>query len=629
MDVNDFTASRVQCGNIPNTQRDSLIGGKMVPGRFIVLLGVIAAAFMAVRDAGVSVAASDTVTPALVSIFRASASPVSPPGPVQLGFNATDAQNVARVVAIFQTPAGDSLPVSAFSNVTGVSAGSPASLNLTFNSLAQKDFSRLPAGVYTFQHIDISDWSIPQANELICNRDGSAVANPASSMLPASPCPSAVELQALDFEIENPAGDIDAPILVSVTLPTGQRTVGQSIQVSFTASDGTGAGLATIGVFYQNQANANQFIELSGSAAAASVQQTIPNNTPPGTYAISGIIVRDFLGYSLTYTSDGGLQKVPSGVSAPTPPHGIDLSATFTVINPNADTQTPVLNSFSRTSNAVVSPGNNVRLDFDATDNDDVQEIYFEFDAPAGLPLVVFDLTVNGNFVQEQVPLAAVPGLYSLSAVRVVDRDGNEVRYFRGGGTAGIPQGVTFPQAQPPGMAAMFAQADFTVGSGQGINLVSLSPKSALANSGQLFTLTVLGTGFAPTSVVHFGAANLATTFISSEELHAVVNPGLLNGSAQDVVVTVTTPFTLTSASSSRATSLVFQVLEFSSSDANCDGGVYLQDVVLFRHHLAGFAIPTACDDEAPGFLDADRSGAVNAADALYAMQVLAGFHPR
>lgn len=601
----------------------------MFGSRIIVLLAIFAAAFMAVRDTGISVAASDTVTPRLVSVSRNSPSPLSPPGPIQVIFNATDAQNVARVIAVFETPAGDFISVSSFSNISGLAAISPASLNLAFNSLAQKDFSRLPSGTYTFRHIDISDWSSPQPNELICNRDGSAVANPISSTLPASPCPAALDLQALDFEIDNPAGDIAAPTLTTVTLPTGQRNVGQSIQVSFTATDGAGAGLATIGVFYQNQANPAQFIEMAGSASAGSVQQLLEANTPPGTYEISGIIVRDFLGYSLTYTTDGGLARVPAGVTAPTPPHGIDLSATFTVINPNADTETPVLNSFSRSSGAVLAPGNNVQMQFDATDNDDVQEIYFEFTAPAGLPLLVFDLTVNNNIAQTQVPLAAVPGLYTLANIRIVDDGGNEVRYFRGGGTAGIPQGVTFPQTQPPGMAAMFAQADFTVGSGQGINLVSLSPKSALANSGQTFTMTVLGTGFAPTSVVHFGAANLSTTFISSEELHAVVNPGLLNGSPQDIVVTVTTPFTLASTTAPRATSLVFEILEFSSSDANCDGGVYLQDVILFRHHLAGFAIPSACDDSAPGFLDADRSGAVNAADALYAMQVLADLKPR
>ena len=51
--------------------------------------------------------------------------------------------------------------------------------------------------------------------------------------------------------------------------------------------------------------------------------------------------------------------------------------------------------------------------------------------------------------------------------------------------------------------------------------LAAISPTQIL--SGTAFTLTVTGTNFIPTSKVHFGVSTLATTFLNSTTLTAVV----------------------------------------------------------------------------------------------------------
>src|SRR5690348_6750479 len=55
----------------------------------------------------------------------------------------------------------------------------------------------------------------------------------------------------------------------------------------------------------------------------------------------------------------------------------------------------------------------------------------------------------------------------------------------------------------------------------------SLQPTSVVAGTAS-FTLTVNGTGFAPTDVVNWNGTPLPTSFVSSSQLQATVSSGLL-----------------------------------------------------------------------------------------------------
>ena len=603
--------------------------------RTLGLLLVILSAAMTMGGTKLATAAGDTVTPKLNSVALSSPGPFTPPDTISLSFDATDDQNVRYVVMAFTSPTGADYAFSKFSFVTGGQVTPPVQRALVFDSLQQIDFGFLPSGTYTLQYIDVSDWSSPQPNTLTCNRNGSAESSPAAATLPANPCPSTATLESLDFVIANPNGDSAAPQLTSITLPTGSYNPADSVALQVAASDGAGgSGIHSMGFSWSNTLNGGQFIVGSFNQAAGTAQVLINANTPPGTYAFNGIILRDRLQNGLTYGADGTLTKVPLGISAPTPPHGFDMSATFTVVNPNADTATPVLSSFTRTSPAVIGPGSNVNLDFGVTDaGSGLKDIMFEYDPPSGLPFVVFAQNgsgLDGN-ASTQLPPAYPPGNYFLALIRVIDEDGNEARYFRGGGTAGLPQGVTFPATQPPGMAAMFAQADFVAGSAAGIDLESVFPRSAQANSGQTFLLTVTGSGFSELSAVFFGPARLSTLeLVGSTTIKAQVPGTLLNGAAGTISISVTNPSGFAAAGSPSVTSLLFEITEFSAADVNADGCVEVSDALAIRQSIASIGVTQVpCGPAGAANFDADRSGQPNSADALYVLKVIAGILPR
>ncbi len=566
---------------------------------------------------------SDTVTPRLVSATRSSSSPISPPATIAVGFVATDDLNVARVTFIFDAPLGEEIRANVISGVNGVQVGSTATLSLTFSSIDQRDYGRLPAGAYTLTKVTVSDWSTPNPNELTCNRDGSAFVSSVAGTLPSSPCPGGAELAALDFVLENDNEDLNTATITSIIMPTGTKQPGDTLSVPYTATDGDGAGLSTLSIGWMNQSNTQQTIFFTQNHTGT-LETVIGENVAPGVYTPFIVIIRDRMGYALQYLLDGEVFAFPADIISIAEPHPLTAAfgVTFTVVNPNVDTETPVLDSFERTSFSVLSPLDDVVIEFDATDNEGIQEIYFEYTPPSGLPFQVFDVSVTSDELVSEIPQAAVPGLYTLLIIRIIDDSGNEVRYFRGGGLAGIPNGVIAPLIQPPGMAAMFEQADFTIGSGPSINLLSLSPTMAVAGSGTPITLTVEGTGFTPTSVIHFGSQSLATQFNGPGDLEAELTVQALQGSARTVSVFVTTPFAPPFAL--RAPVLTFELV--SAADVDCDGAVTLEDAIDMRRLLASLPTsPSACLPNMPGHLDANDSGQFEASDPLWVMKALAG----
>ena len=102
---------------------------------------------------------------------------------------------------------------------------------------------------------------------------------------------------------------------------------------------------------------------------------------------------------------------------------------------------------------------------------------------------------------------------------------------------AGVVDNITVFNPAPGGGTSNAVQLNLT---NPVPAITSLSPPSALVNSGG-FTLTVNGNGFESTSVVNFGAAARATTFVNSTQLTATILAGDI-AAAGNVNVTVTNP---------------------------------------------------------------------------------------
>ena len=156
---------------------------------------------------------------------------------------------------------------------------------------------------------------------------------------------------------------------------------------------------------------------------------------------------------------------------------------------------------------------------------------------PAGGP--AFALTVNGtNFVATSVVrwngsnrtttlVSATQLTAAISASDIASQGTRTVTVFNptpGGGTSG---GLTFTITAPP------ANNPVPV-------LTSTSP-TAWPTGGSAFTLTVLGSSFVPSSVVHWNGTARTTTVISANELRASINPADV-ASAGLPTITVVTP---------------------------------------------------------------------------------------
>lgn len=98
----------------------------------------------------------------------------------------------------------------------------------------------------------------------------------------------------------------------------------------------------------------------------------------------------------------------------------------------------------------------------------------------------------------------------------------------------------------------------FTITAGAAPALISLSPNSA-GSGGATFTLSVTGSGFVNGAVIEWNGAPLATGFVSSTQLSAIV-PAALIANAGTAVVSVLNP------SGVATNALTFTIFSFSSS---------------------------------------------------------------
>jgi hypothetical protein len=181
------------------------------------------------------------------------------------------------------------------------------------------------------------------------------------------------------------------------------------------------------------------------------------------------------------------------------------VGAVVTPPPPPADTQAPGVSITSPVSGATVM--GTVTIQATAADNVGVTRI---------------DYMVDGSVIA-----ALSPPAYSLDWLSGSVADGQHTLTVRAHDAAGntavsTPVTVTVVTPAPAPLAS------------------SLTP-SAAAAGGSGFTLTVSGSGFTPSSVVQWGGANRATTFVSNTELRATIGATDI-ATAGTAQVTVATP---------------------------------------------------------------------------------------
>ena len=182
-----------------------------------------------------------------------------------------------------------------------------------------------------------------------------------------------------------------------------------------------------------------------------------------------------------------------------------DIVGSVVAPPPSADTQAPSVSISSPTSGATVMGTATVRAS--ASDNVGVTRV---------------DYMVDGNLIAVLSPPA-----YSIDWASGTVADGEHsltVRAYDAAGNTSVSAPVTVRVVSP---------APEPVAS-------SLAP-SGVAAGGPGFTLTVMGTGFVPSSVVQWGGVSRATTFVSSTELRAAIGMADI-ATAGTAQVTVATP---------------------------------------------------------------------------------------
>lgn len=239
---------------------------------------------------------------------------------------------------------------------------------------------------------------------------------------------------------------------------------GDSVVIDYQASD-DGAGLSQLSFSFRNSAQIGLGVGNWGdSVATGPAEVTIPSWTPAGIYTLERVWLRDKAANSSTYNSDATVETYPRGATGPDS-HDFDLGAvTFTVENPNGDTTSPEMKSFTPPP-AVGFAGGTVTIDYVASDvGTYVVAAFFNYKTPTGGSIEVRADGENGikeapSPASAKIPSAAPTGKYTLEDITVIDRPGYRTYYGRDGTVTHTPAGTTAPSSHSLDLSA----GDFTV----------------------------------------------------------------------------------------------------------------------------------------------------------------------
>lgn len=284
------------------------------------------------------------------------------------------------------------------------------------------------SGRYELRSVELTDGA---NNHTRYGRDGSVTTYPSGAAAPPS---ATFDFAAADFTVENPNQDTTGPLLSSARLLSSTVVAGEPVVVLYTASDDR-SGIERVHVDYTTPTGASIGVGVYGVLAGVGpASWASALSAPAGSYVAQNVALTDRAGRHTLYRRDGVVQQDGAGDSPPVP---LDVaSLDVDVVSPVEDRAVPTLTGLTRSSDAVIHPGDRIALRYAAADaGTGVALLEAQYRDPVGHEWLVQKRcgSLNSGTATRDVPLREELGAWTLQSVRLVDRMGNQATYLRDG----------------------------------------------------------------------------------------------------------------------------------------------------------------------------------------------------
>ena len=204
------------------------------------------------------------------------------------------------------------------------------------------------AGTYTLESIEVTD---REANKTVYERGASGL-----------------DLTGGDFSVENPNEDVTPPMVTSARLWQATVKAGDPVVVLYGASDDR-SGVREVVVSGWTPAGHQFWLQsLPELGAAGPATWLVPLAAPAGEYDVILIHVIDRAGNTLTYRPGESPDPYPEDAVVPSHTYPDPDALDFVVEGGPGDVSSPLITDFDPITPSTRRPGEQVALDFSATD---------------------------------------------------------------------------------------------------------------------------------------------------------------------------------------------------------------------------------------------------------------------
>lgn len=258
------------------------------------------------------------------------------------------------------------------------------------------------------------------------------------------------DFASADFEVENPNQDITAPVLDWAKIWDETVSQGEPVVGLYQARD-DGSGVESVAFTTMRPMGSGVNLHsLPGLGAVGPASWVVPLGSPIATYEVLSITVIDRAGNSLTYDRHDGRKAYPERTVVPDHT-GVDTAQmSFDVVSSSNDVYAPRITSLEPRSPAIRVPGDQIAVDFEATDEGvGIDRVYLSWADDAGHELEAWkrcgDRT-TGTITVALEEYLTVDRDWRLTHAVVADRLDQQTIYYRDGTSlshaAGSQQGV-------------------------------------------------------------------------------------------------------------------------------------------------------------------------------------------
>lgn len=359
----------------------------------------------------VSPAMADESAPEITVFTRTSPSLGIPLQPVVIEFTASDQGGAGLEYALFtyRGPTGGIFRVDS-QHLQGSSFGTFQATNVVGAWAA--------AGAYVLERVEIYD---REHNMRTYDRASSPQFDFASA----------------DFEVENHNQDITAPVLDWAKIWDETVSQGEPVVGLYRARD-EGSGVESVSFTTMRPMGSSVNLQsLPGLGDVGPASWIVPLGSPIATYEVLSITVIDRAGNSLTYDRHDGRKVYPERTMVPDHT-GVDTTQMrFDVESSSNDVYAPRITSLEPRSPAIRVPGDQIAVDFEATDQGvGIEHVYLSWADDAGHELEAWKRCgdrATGTVTVALEEYRTVDRDWRLTHAVVADRLDQQTIYYRDG----------------------------------------------------------------------------------------------------------------------------------------------------------------------------------------------------